>query len=302
MQLKIIMLSEYKIICPTNWKEYELIDTGDFEKLERFGRYTLRRPEPQAFWNKSLQEEEWTQKAHATFIPDGSHSGDWKSTFKLPNRWALPYQTPDYEILFNLSLTKFKHVGIFPEQAANWDFIFEQSKRQTTPRVLNLFAYTGGATLAANRGGSVVTHLDAIKQVVTWANDNAQINQMSNIRWLIEDAMKFVEKEAKRGHLYSGIIMDPPSWGHGPNGEKWKLEDSLNQLLKACATILMPQNSFLVINSYSLNLSSLVLENLIRHHFTFHKIEKTEYGELYLEDSFHNRLPTGVFARIQTSR
>ena len=288
-----------QILSPTSFQDYELIDSGRGEKLERFGKYTLIRPEPQALWSPSLPEQEWRKLADAKFVQDGSASGDWERSNKtMPDQWVIGYNKGEMKLKFRLGLTRFKHVGIFPEQAVNWDFIYERCKAVKAPRVLNLFAYTGGASLAAKAGGADVIHCDSIKQVVNWADANMQLSKLDGIRWLVEDAFKFVLREAKRGNQYDGIIMDPPAWGHGPKGEKWKLEDQIDELMGQVATILAPQKSFLVMNAYSLGYSSLILENLGRSHFSAAHLKNMQIGELCLPERSGRKLPAGVFMRV----
>ena len=285
-------------LTPTHFKDYELIDSGNGEKLERFGKYVLWRPEPQAVWSPFLEEKEWRKRYHARFIPDGSASGNWDRKPEMPDQWFIRYQSQHYQLKFRLGLTRFKHVGIFPEQAVNWDFIQSCCFRMKDAKVLNLFAYTGGASLAAKAGGADVIHCDAIRQVVNWANANMEASKLDNIRWLVEDAFKFVKREAGRGRKYNGVILDPPAWGHGPKGEKWKLEDMINELIARVADILDPDRSFLVFNAYSLGYSPLILQNLIQTHFPQPLHQRLETGELYLQEKSRRRLPAGVFVRF----
>lgn len=288
-----------QIISPKHFTDYELIDSGAFEKLERFGKYILRRPEPQAVWSKTLADAEWKKLQHAHFIQQGSSSGKWeKGGSKMPDQWHIDYQSEGLNLRFRLALTGFKHVGIFPEQAANWEFIYEHARKIGGAKVLNLFAYTGGASLAARAAGADVIHCDSIRQVVNWANGNMQLSGLDNIRWLIEDAFKFVKKEAKRDRKYHGIILDPPAWGHGPKGEKWKLEDQINELLRLVSKILDPKKHFLIFNSYSMGFSSLIPHNLVRTHFGQKIADRAELGELYLEEQSGRKLPAGVFVRF----
>ena len=242
------MQSSIQLDTPTRWKDYELIDCGDFEKLERFGEFITIRPEPQAVWPKLLTEGEWKSKAHVRFVQKTSNSGEWQKLKKMPDQWRMKYTLINNEdIVFRLGLTAFKHVGIFPEQASNWDYIVESigSMKTPKPRVLNLFAYTGGASLAAAAAGAEVTHVDSIKQVVSWSNENMQLSGLEDIRWMVEDALKFVKREVKRGNKYSGIIMDPPPYGRGPDGEKWTLQEKLNELIFLASQLLENKNSFL---------------------------------------------------------
>ncbi|MFM2376805.1 MAG: hypothetical protein RLZZ165_1902 [Bacteroidota bacterium] len=287
------------ILSPTNFLDYELIDSGKGQKLERFGKYVLIRPEPQSLWSPTLPESEWKKMADASFIQDGSASGDWERHNKhMPGQWIIGYKKGGMKLRFRLGLTKFKHVGIFPEQAVNWDFIYERCKSMKAPKVLNLFAYTGGASLAARAGGAEVVHCDAIRQVLNWAAVNMELSQLDGIRWLLEDAFKFVHREAKRGNVYDGIILDPPAWGHGPKGEKWKLEDQIDELMRQVAAILAPSHGFLVLNAYSLGYSSLILENLGRSYFKPSQTDNLQIGELCLTERSGRRLPTGVFMRL----
>jgi 23S rRNA (cytosine1962-C5)-methyltransferase len=285
-----------ELITPLHWKNYELLDCGDFEKLERFGDYITIRPEPQAVWPKVWSDAEWKKLAHIKFVPKGSNSGDWLKMKKMPDQWVIPYKLPnEKDISFRLGLTSFKHVGIFPEQAANWDFIVKsiESMSVPKPKVLNLFAYTGGASLAAAAAGAEVTHVDSIKQVVSWANENMQISSLTDIRWMVEDALKFAEREVRRGNKYNGIILDPPAFGHGPKGEKWKLEDNLAEMMKNVLQILDPKEHFLILNAYSLGLSALVIENLLKEFAG----KDLNIGELYLHAKSGVKLPLGVFGR-----
>lgn len=288
-----------QLLSPQHWKDYELIDCGNFEKLERFGKYLLIRPEPQAVWDKKLSNNDWEKLSHAKFKAKSSSSGDWVKKASMPDRWSIEYETAKIHLRFRLGLTSFKHVGIFPEQAVNWDYITEaiRSMKIEQPKILNLFAYTGGASLAAKAAGADVTHVDSIKQVVTWANENQELSQLTNIRWVVEDALKFVKREVKRKKKYHGIILDPPAYGHGPNGEKWKLEDNINEIMKDIAQLADDKNFFLVLNSYSLGFSSVIVENLIRS--SFKRIENLEIGELFLQATQGSKLPLGVFGKIQ---
>jgi 23S rRNA (cytosine1962-C5)-methyltransferase len=287
-----------KLFTPQNWKEYELIDCGELEKLERFGSLVTRRPEPQALWSKKLSAREWDQQAKATFIQKGSHSGEWKSHANITPHWPLHYKASGLDLTFNLSLTSFKHVGVFPEQALNWDFIYSSVKGMHTlqPRVLNLFAYTGGASLAAKAAGADVTHVDSVKQVISWSKQNMESSGLSDIRWVVEDAMKFVKREVKRGKTYHGIMLDPPAYGIGAAGERWKLEDNINELLGDVSKLLDPNGHFLILNMYSLGFSPLIIENLMQSHFP--DANNMESGELYLQAQTDLRLPLGILSRF----
>ena len=305
------------------WKDYELLDSGNGEKLERFGRYVLRRPEPKALWEPSMGEAEWRKLAHVAFVPGAGFgkagkedSGTWNRLKKMEDQWEIHYNgapeaethaASDLHIALRLGLTSFKHVGVFPEQADNWEFIFRETSRLSrihkanglpAPKVLNLFAYTGAASIAARCAGADVTHLDSVRQVVTWARDNMERSGLDGIRWVVEDAMKFARREARRGNVYQGIILDPPAYGHGPDGEKWKLDELLYELLKNIAAILSPREGFVVLNLYSNGYSALLGETLVREAFKGQLREMTS-GELVLTDSFGKALPLSIYVRIK---
>jgi 23S rRNA (cytosine1962-C5)-methyltransferase len=288
-----------QLLAPTHWKDYELIDCGDFEKLERFGNVTLIRPEPQAVWKKTYSEQDWKKTANITFRGCSATSGEWvKKNLSIPDRWHVEYKNDEVAIKLRLGLTSFKHVGVFPEQAVNWDFISSSIKKFKTPqpKVLNLFAYTGAASLIANAAGAETTHVDSIKQVVTWANENQELSGLKDTRWMVEDALKFVKKELKRGKKYNGIILDPPAYGHGPNGEKWKLEDHIQEMMQDVVQLLDEKEHFLILNTYSLGFSSVIVENLIRT--SFPAVKNLETGELYLQATSGIKLPLGVFGKF----
>ena len=299
-----------------SWKDYELVDSGSFEKLERFGSYYLARPEPKALWDKTLPESEWQRLTHTRFTPGAGFgkagkedSGTWNRLRKMDDQWYISYKGlqggPDFRL--RLGLTSFKHVGVFPEQAPNWEFIYRNSRELVlkarnegapVPKVLNLFAYTGAASLAARAAGADVTHLDSVRQVVTWARGNMENSGMDNIRWVVEDALKFARREARRGNLYQGIILDPPAYGHGPDGEKWKLDECLFDMLRQVSSILAPKDSFLVLNLYSNGYSAVLGETLVRQAFGGTGMQ-TESGELVLEDRFGKKLPLSVVVRMR---
>jgi 23S rRNA (cytosine1962-C5)-methyltransferase len=300
------------LLSPLSFPDYELIDCGDFEKLERFGKYILIRPEPQAVWSKKLSYAEWEKSAHVKFIQKGSNYGEWKKLRDMPNKWQISYHIKShksYIFYFKLSLTSFKHIGIFPEQAVNWDYIYDsihqiktslslEEKGASEVKFLNLFAYTGAASIVARAAGAEVTHLDSVKQVVTWARENMELSGLKNIHWVVEDALKFVKREVRRGNKYHGIILDPPSYGIGTNGEKWKLEDNIQEMLRNVLQLLNPENHFLILNVYSLGFSSLIVENLLND---FAK-DRLETGELYLQSKTNLKLPLGVFGRFRKVR
>lgn len=282
--------------------DYELIDSGDFEKLERFGRYVVRRPEPQAIWRRSLTEEEWRRLADASFLRDGrsEERGEWRLRSGMPSRWTVDYAYEGMRLRMRLGLTSFKHVGLFPEQAANWNFIYDNCVRMRaegrTPKVLNLFAYTGGATLAARAAGADTTHVDSVKQVVTWARENMEQSGLEGVRWIVEDALKFVQREVRRGNRYNGIILDPPAYGRGANGEKWILEDNIGEMLECCARLLEPRGAFLVLNLYSMGLSATLASTAVRQ--AFGTPFEEQFGELCFDDRAGKRLPVGTYCRF----
>ncbi len=282
--------------------DYELIDTGDFEKLERFGRYVTRRPEPQAIWRRTLSEEEWRRTADAVFLRDArsDERGEWRLAPKTPDRWTVEYAYRGMRLRMRLGLTSFKHVGIFPEQAANWNFIYDECRKLAGDsggaKVLNLFAYTGGATLAARAAGAEVTHVDSVKQVVTWARGNMEQSGLEDVRWIVEDALKFVRREVRRGSRYRGIILDPPAYGRGANGEKWVLEDDICEMLDCCARLLEPENAFLVLNLYSMGLSPTLARTAVRQAFGAPRTE--QWGELCFSDRAGKELPLGTYYRF----
>lgn len=295
-----------KIEFPSpQWRDYELIDSGNFEKLERFGSYVLRRPEPKALWNKTMSEDEWERTCHTWFKPGAGFgkagkedSGTWERLRRMDDQWPVRYGS---NFRLRLGLTSFKHVGVFPEQAPNWDWIYRQTKAiaaemDSIPKVLNLFAYTGAASLAAKAAGADVTHLDSVRQVVTWARQNMENSGLDGIRWVVEDAMKFVRREIKRGNTYNGIILDPPAYGHGPDGEKWKLDECLFEMLQGVNRILAPEHSFIVLNLYSNGYSAVLAETLAKE--AFGRTESLECGELVLKDRFGKALPLSVFVRL----
>jgi 23S rRNA (cytosine1962-C5)-methyltransferase len=298
------LVQNLALFTSKNFSDYELIDSGDFEKLERFGQFILRRPEPQAVWGKSLAEKEWQQEAHAIFHKSEKgnvEKGTWEvKNNKLNHGWTIQYKTNELNIKFKLSLSGYKHVGIFPEQANNWDFIAQQIQKNnsnTPPKILNLFAYTGGASLASRYAGGQVTHVDSIKSTNAWAKDNMEVSKLDNIRWITEDAMAFVKREMRRGNTYQGIILDPPAYGRGTNGERWILEEQINEIISICKNILDQKNHFFILNMYSLGLSGLIVENLLNIHFPK---ENLEVGEVYIQDSFQKRLPLGVVGRFSS--
>lgn len=248
-----------------NWKDYQVIDCSSGEKLERWGDYILVRPDPQVIWNTDKSEKGW-KKTNAHYHRSNKGGGEWEF-FHLPEQWSIHYYLPiGKELTFQLKPFSFKHTGLFPEQAANWDWFSALIKNAGRPiKVLNLFAYTGGATLAAASAGASVTHVDASKGMVNWAKENAASSGLIDapIRWIVDDCVKFVEREIRRGNHYDAIIMDPPSYGRGPKGEIWKIEDSIHSLIQLCSRLLSEQPLFFLINSYTTGLAPAVLTYMI---------------------------------------
>lgn len=316
----------------TFWKDYELVDSGDGEKLERFGNYYMIRPEPKALWVKTMPAGEWERMAHTRFRPGAGFakagkedSGTWERLKRTDDQWYIKYHGAQKGLDFSLrlGLTSFKHVGVFPEQSSNWEYIYRETSKLVDnarknptasgvaadgrPKVLNLFAYTGGASLAAKAAGADVTHLDSVRQVVTWAHGNQDASRLDGIRWVVEDAMKFAKREAKRGNVYQGIILDPPAYGHGTDGEKWKLDECLFEMMKTVNTILAPENSFLVLNLYSNGFSPVLGETVVREAFGLQEPGTTaglagyelESGELALRDCFGKVLPLSIVIRLK---
>lgn len=292
-----------EILSP-EWGDYELVDCGGFEKLERFGRYVTVRPEPQAIWHKSLPEEEWERMASAVFRRDANSEerGRWLLGAGMPEQWRIDYRYRGMSLRMRLGLTSFKHVGVFPEQGENWNFIYDsvaelKARLGREPRVLNLFAYTGGASLAARSAGAEVTHVDSVRQVVTWARENMEASGLDGIRWVVEDAMKFVRREVRRGRSYDGIILDPPAYGRGPEGEKWVLGQDIGPMLECCTRLLSATDGFLVLNLYSMGFSALLAKSIVGQLFPVPSAE--EFGELFFYDRAEKMLPLGVFYRAR---
>lgn len=245
-----------------NWKEYEIIDSSGGEKLERWGKYILLRPDPQVLWNTPKRNRAW-KKINAHYHRSSKGGGEWEF-FDLPKQWSIRYEK--LGLTFNLKPFSFKHTGLFPEQAVNWEWFSDLIKRAGRPiKVLNLFAYTGGATCAAAKAGASVTHVDASKGMVTWAKENAIASGLAEaqIRWIVDDCVKFAEREIRRGNHYDAIIMDPPSYGRGPKGEIWKIEEKIHPLIALCAQLLSDEPLFFLVNSYTTGLAPAVLTYLL---------------------------------------
>ncbi|MFF2482242.1 class I SAM-dependent methyltransferase [Paenibacillus sp. NPDC058071] len=281
------------------WTDYELLDTGAGDKLERWGPYVLRRPDPQIIWPLAKETGQWKQ-ADGHYHRSTSGGGQWQFKSTLPERWTIAYG----ELKFHIKPTNFKHTGLFPEQAVNWSWMMDKIRSAGRPiRVLNLFAYSGGATVAAAAAGAEVVHVDAAKGMVQWAKENAQLSGLENapIRYIIDDVFKFVQREQRRGRQYDAIIMDPPSYGRGTNGETWKLEENLYPFLELCTTILSDNPLFLLLNSYTTGLSPSVLHNLL--HMTMQRkyggeINCGEIGLPITATGLH--LPCGILGRWES--
>jgi 23S rRNA (cytosine1962-C5)-methyltransferase len=295
-----------KILHPASWKDYELLDSGGFEKLERFGKFILIRPEPQAIWQRSLTEADWKKQAHAHFTREqvdkfrftDEGKGGWKKLKEIPESWNMQYAYNELSLTLRLALTSFGHVGIFPEQGENWNFIYDTIKtwKIQTPRVLNLFAYTGAASVVAKIAGADVIHCDASRPGINWANENMRLNNQKDIRWVYEDALKFVKREAKRGNKYNGIIMDPPPYGRGPEGEKWTLQEKLDELVGTASQLVENKNGFFILSMYAGGLSATVGLNVAKTHF---KMNDSEFGEFFLKSKQGKDLPMGTFLRFR---
>ena len=279
----------------TTWKDFEVLDTGDGEKLERWGDVILRRPDPQTIWPKA-DPALWRQ-AQAWYHRSDKGGGEWEFFSRLPEKWVIAHEA----LRFYVRPTGFKHTGMFPEQAANWVWMAEklrQSGRKDL-RVLNLFGYTGGATLACAQAGAHVTHVDAAKGMVQWAKENRELSQLpeTSCRWIVEDALRFVQREIRRGNSYDGILMDPPSYGRGPSGEVWKLENELYGLIDTCAQVLSPEPLFFLVNSYTTGFQASVLSNIIEKCVVSRFGGQVDSQELCLPVSTGGVLPCGATGR-----
>ena len=291
----------FTLLEAANWQDYELLDSGDGLKLERFGKYIFARPESQAMWSRALPLSEWNN-AHAIFQPTPEESGGhWLEKKKLPDKWEMKYPLPQLnELLFSVMTTPGRHLGVFPEVASHWDFMSGLIQKETRPvRVLNLFGYTGLASLAAAAAGAQVTHVDASKKSVSWARENQTLSGLSDkpIRWIVEDAIKYMQREEKRGMKYDGIVLDPPKFGRGPKGEVWEFYKLLPELLEACRQAFSDEPRFLLLTAYAIKASSVTL-----YHAVDEMMRKwdgsVEAGEVVLVDQSAGRnLSTAIFAR-----
>ena len=282
----------------SGWKDYQVIDTGDGEKLERWNDIVLRRPDPQAIWPK--QSPALWQKVDAWYHRSPKGGGEWEFFKKLPERWTVAYG----DLKFYVRPTGFKHTGLFPEQAVNWDWMAGLIRASEKPvRVLNLFGYTGGATCACAMAGAKVTHVDAAKGMVQWAGENRRLCEIdeTRVRWIVDDALKFVQREARRGNTYEGILMDPPSYGRGPGGEVWKLENELYGLVDACEKVLAQDALFMLINSYTTGLQPAVLNNMLTMTVARSRGGAVSADEIVLPVTEGGVLPCGASGRWSRS-
>lgn len=271
------------------WQDYELIDAGGGKKLERWGNILTIRPEVQAYFKSEKTFDEWRKMAHWEFVPKGSQNGNWKALKpNSPKAWTIKFE----KLTFHLELTKFKHVGLFPEQRANWDFI--KDRLESEDRFLNLFAYTGAASCVARYQGAETFHVDSVKQLISWAKQNMEESRLLNIRWVLDDALKFATREAKRGNKYKGIIMDPPAWGLGAKGEKWKLEEKIDELLSTAAELL-DEDGFLIMNTYSPTLDNEMIQSLTELYFPNHSCD---IKELWMKTTTGKELYYGNLLRV----
>ena len=279
-----------------NWKDYEILDMANGEKIERWGNIILIRPDPQIIWKEKSFPEKW-KNANAKYNRSNTGGGNWNFIKPLPKSWQIKYK----DLTFNIKPMGFKHTGIFPEQAVNWDWMMNKIKNSARDiKVLNLFAYTGGASVACLKAGASVCHVDSSKGMCEWAKENVASSGLKDrpIRFLIDDVVKFVNREIRRGHKYDAIIMDPPSYGRGTNGEVWKFEDNIADLVKLCMNVLSDKPLFFLINSYTTGISSQVLENLLRINIPKKAKGKFSHGELGLPMTNSKMiLPCGIYGR-----
>ncbi len=285
------------LLVANNWKDYRILDAGNGEKLESWGNIVLRRPDPQIIWEANKNTKEW-KDVHGVYHRSEKGGGQWEFKKKFPEKWKINYK----DLTFVVKPTGFKHTGLFPEQAANWDWIIEKIQNANRPiKVLNLFAYTGGATCAASYAGAVeVVHVDASKGMVQWAKENAEQSGLANnkIRFIVDDVFKFVEREQRRGNFYDAIIMDPPSYGRGPKGEIWKLENELQKLLELTSKVLSKDPLFLLVNAYTTGFSHISLNNMMKK--VFPKEFQFTSGEIGIPiEKGALVLPCGIYARME---
>ena len=291
----------FTLLEADNWRDYELLDSGDGQKLERFGKYIFSRPESQAMWSRALPASEWNN-AHAVFQPSGEESGGhWDFKKRVDEKWVMSYPLPQLsEIKFSAMTTPGRHLGVFPEVASHWDFMADTVRKAgRQPNILNLFGYTGLASLAAAAAGASVTHVDASKKSVTWARENQELSGLKEkpIRWVVEDAVKYVQREEKRGVKYDSIILDPPKFGRGPKGEIWEVYKSLPNLLDMCRACLSNNPLFVIVTVYAVRASAIHVAQAVDEMMKKYKGE-TDSGELVTREKSANRLLSqAVYAR-----
>ncbi len=285
------------MLLSSEWKDYECLDSGNGEKLERWGNFILRRPDPQSMWE--VKDYANWKKADGFYHRSEKGGGNWEFFKKLPEYWTISYK----DLKFKVSPTNFKHTGLFPEQAANWDFMMNKIRNANRKiKVLNLFAYTGGATMACSKAGASVVQVDASKGMTEWAKENMKLSELeeNSIRFIVDDCLKFVEREYRRGNQYDAIVMDPPSYGRGPNNEIWKFEKNLYNLIEECLKIMSDKPLFIIINSYTTGISSIVLENILKTTIKFEgKISSGEIGLPITRDNLI--LPCGIYGRWESN-
>jgi 23S rRNA (cytosine1962-C5)-methyltransferase len=290
-------LNNKNLLISDKWTDFELLATGDGEKLERWGKYYLCRPDPQIVWPKLGKDKNLWARMDAHYIRSSKGGGHWEYSSKIPNQWEISFQN----LRFIIQPTGFKHTGLFPEQAENWTWMIDKISNCERPiKVLNLFAYTGGATVACASAGASVCHVDASKGMVNWAKENIEKSGLADrpVRFIVDDVFKFVQREIRRNNKYDAIIMDPPSYGRGPNGEVWKIEDSISSFIVECTKILSDNPLFFIINSYTTGFSPIVLKNLLQLSVDEHFNGKTSCGELAIPVSNSGIfLPCGIYGK-----
>ncbi len=281
----------------SDWNDYQILDMANGEKLEKWNNITLVRPDPQIIWKQKTYPEKW-KKADAKYSRSNTGGGAWNYNKKLPSAWQVKYKN----LVFNIKPMGFKHTGLFPEQAVNWDWMINKIKSSNKEiKVLNLFAYTGGATVACLSAGASVCHVDSSKGMVSWAKENVTSSGLQDrkVRYIVDDVVKFVNREIRRGNKYDAIIMDPPSYGRGTNGEVWKFEDNIYDLVELCSKVLTDEPLFFLINSYTTGISSMVLENILK--LNIHAKGKFSNGEIGIPMQNSNLvLPCGIYGRWES--
>jgi 23S rRNA (cytosine1962-C5)-methyltransferase len=284
------------ILEPVDFPDYSLLDCGEGRRLDAFCGFVIDRPDQNADMKRSLSISEWKKKTHARFIENNSHSGTWEVFHAPPENWVIPFSSGNLKMKLRLDLGGFKNIGIFPEQAHNWNYIFSETlkRKKAAPRILNLFAYTGGASLAACAAGGDVYHVDSARKALNRGRENMVLSGLNNIHWVLEDALRFVERERKRKHLYQGVIMDPPAFGKGPKGEIWKFEQKFEQLIDNVSAIIDKEDHFIVVNTYSRSTH----ENEILRILNSSRLQKTiSLTDLCIRSAKGALLPVGMYAR-----